>query len=96
LQKNSAGSGYRFPVMRLRTLFTAHPASVGEGYAEHLAVASGFGVRMVLGGLACLIHGVLPFLFTRTGSDMIRELHGRMVTHRRREAAANPELARAD
>jgi hypothetical protein len=76
--------------MKLRELFNAHPATVGETYAEHLVMASGFGLRMVLAGFACLVHGVLPFLFVRTGSDAIRALHTRMVTNRRRapEAAA--------
>lgn len=69
---------------RLNTLFTSHPATVGESYGEHLAHASGFGVRMILGGLACLVHGLLPFLFVRTGSAAIAELHTRMVTHRSR------------
>ena len=67
-------------------LFTEHPASVGESYGEHLAMASGFGLRMILGGCACLIHGLLPFLFVRTGSAQISELHSVMVTNRRRKA----------
>lgn len=66
-------------------LFTEHPASVGESYGEHLAMASGFGIRMVLGGCACLIHGLLPFLFVRTGSAQISELHQTMVANRRRK-----------
>ncbi|MCC7049247.1 MAG: hypothetical protein IT562_21220 [Alphaproteobacteria bacterium] len=74
--------------MSPRSLFTDHPASVGESYTEHLAMASGFGLKMILGGLACLVHGVLPFLFLRTGSNAIRELHTRMVTHRDRRAAS--------
>lgn len=65
-------------------LFTEHPASVGESYGEHLAMASGFGLRMMLGGLACLIHGLLPFLFVKTGSAQVSALHETMVTHRRR------------
>ena len=65
-------------------LFTEHPASVDETYAEHLVMASGFGVRMILGGFACLIHGLLPFLFVRTGSAQISELHTVMVANRRR------------
>lgn len=72
--------------MKTRGLFTDHPASVGESYTQHLAAASGFGIRMILAGLACLVHGLLPFLFMRTGSNAIRELHTRMVTHRRRDA----------
>jgi hypothetical protein len=65
-----------------RISFTDHPASVGESYAEHMGVASAFGVRMILGGLACLVHGIFPFLFTRTGSRIITQLHDRMVAHR--------------
>lgn len=70
---------------RLPTLFTTHPASVGETYGEHLATASGFGFRLIGAGLACLMHGLFPWTFTSTGSRAIRELHERMVTHRRRQ-----------
>lgn len=82
--------------MSLQHLFNDHPATVGETYTEHLAAASGFGLRMILAGLACLVHGLLPFLFTRTGSDAIRELHTRMVTNRRRVAESTAIPARAD
>ncbi len=63
--------------------FTEHPASVGESYGEHMGQAVCFGSRMVLAGLACLVHGVLPFLFVRTGSRTIKELNERMVRNRR-------------
>lgn len=72
--------------MPLAKLFTDHPASVGESYIEHLAMASGFGIRMILGGFACLIHGLLPFLFVKTGSRQITTLHSTMVTNRNRKA----------
>ena len=71
----------------INRLFTEHPASVGETYGEHLMQASSFGTRMILAGLACLIHGLLPFLFVRTGSSAIAALHTRMVTQRNRIAA---------
>jgi Family of unknown function (DUF6356) len=64
--------------------FTEHPQSVGESYREHLAHATGFGFRMVLGGLACILHGLLPFLFVKTGSKQIETLHGKMVVNRSR------------
>ena len=57
--------------MSLTTLFTDHPKSVDETYGEHLVMASSFGLRMILGGIACLIHGLLPFLFVKTGSQQI-------------------------
>ncbi len=72
--------------MSVRALFTTHPASVGETYAEHLLTASGFGARMVIGGIACMVHGLLPFLFRFTGSNTIRCLHQEMVVTRRARA----------
>ena len=68
--------------MSIVRLFTDHPASVGESYTQHMGQALYFGSRMVLAGLACLIHGVLPFLFVRTGSRAIAELNDRMVSRR--------------
>jgi hypothetical protein len=73
-------------------LFTDHPRSVGETYVQHLASAGRFGGRMILAGLACLLHSVFPFLFVKTGSDAVRTLHDNMVVNRRRAAIA-AELA---
>jgi hypothetical protein len=69
--------------MDLQRLFTEHPASVGETYRQHMARAAWFGVRMVLAGMACLVHAALPFLFVRTGSRAIEELNARMLATRR-------------
>ena len=71
-------------------LFLDHPKSVDETYLEHMGVATSFGTRMILAGLACLVHGLVPAWFTTTGSATIRELHRRMVTHRRRHPEAEP------
>jgi hypothetical protein len=71
--------------MRHANLFTEHPRSVGETYLEHLSSAGGFGVRMTLGGVACLVHAILPFLFTGTGSRTMRRLN--------RELSARNEAA---
>ena len=61
-----------------------HLQEVGETYPQHLQKATGFGVSMIVAGIACLVHGLLPFLFVRTGSDCIRRLHGEMVDKRAR------------
>jgi hypothetical protein len=68
--------------MDLIRAFTEHPTSVGESYGEHLLRAVCFGVRMLFTGLACLVHGFLPFLFVHTGSRTITELNHRMVVAR--------------
>ncbi len=70
----------------LRELFTEHPNSVEETYAEHMGMAFSFAGRMFLGAIACFIHGFLPFLFVKTGSATIDELHGRMVANRQQQA----------
>ena len=54
--------------------FSEHPASVGESYREHFAVATGFGLRLIGAGLACLVHACVPAWFTRTGSRAVRAL----------------------
>jgi hypothetical protein len=64
--------------MAVENPFTSHPSSIGESYGQHLAFASGIGLRMILGGFACMAHGLLPFVFTRTGSRTIVELYGRV------------------
>ena len=62
--------------------FTEHPHDVGETYGEHFGVAMSFAGPMILGGLACAVHAMLPFLFTSTGSATVRRLHDRMVVNR--------------
>jgi hypothetical protein len=57
--------------------FTAHPASVGETYGRHCRFAFGFGVRMLLRGLAAMIHALLPFLFVTTAGRTLEELSAR-------------------
>lgn len=68
----------------LMRAFSEHPRSVGESYLQHLGTASRFSGALALAALACLIHGLLPFLFVSTGSRQIRRLHEAMVTHRGR------------
>ena len=78
----------------MRLSFTEHPASVGETYLEHLAMALSFAVPMMLGAMACLVHAFLPFLCERTGSAAIAALNERMV--RNRVSARGAERLAAD
>ena len=55
--------------------FRDHPASVGETYLEHMAFAGWFASKLLLAGVAALIHAVLPALFATTAGDQIRELY---------------------
>jgi hypothetical protein len=71
----------------MRNPFTAHPGEVGESYLEHARFACRYGARMTLGGLAALLHGVLPFLFKTTGSRITRELNAVLEQSQARQAA---------
>lgn len=62
----------------LSRLFTEHPQSVDESYLQHMRFAGGFAVRLLAAGLAACIHAVLPFLFEKTASRMINDMHYRM------------------
>jgi hypothetical protein len=42
---------------------------------------------MILAGFACMLHGLLPFLFVRTGRQTIESLHEKMVVNRHRRPA---------
>jgi hypothetical protein len=66
-----------------------------------MAMAFGFGGRMLVGALACFVHAVFPWLCLTRGSETIRALHHRMVSHRvvpqrdRSAKPASPTLAAA-
>ena len=64
------------------SFLTDHLDEVGESYREHMLKAVGFALTMIVGGIACLVHALLPFLFVRTGSTRIQHLHEVMVENR--------------
>ena len=87
-----AGCKDRCIMASILDIFTKPPRSVGESYLQHMASAASFGSRMMAAGLACFLHGLFPFLFVTTGSQTVRHLHDKMITHRSRVRAA-PEWA---
>jgi hypothetical protein len=73
-------------------LFADHPRSVGETYPEHFGLALRFGLSMLAGGLACLVHALFPKLFERTGSTTIKRLYAEIVARQpSREPMAHEE-----
>ncbi|ENT04598.1 DUF6356 family protein [Brucella sp. 63/311] len=66
---------------RINRLFTAHPQSVDETYFEHMAFAGKFSLKLFGAAFAALIHAILPFLFEKTASTIVRQLYER--THNR-------------
>jgi hypothetical protein len=73
----------------LARLFLDHPRSLGLGWAAHGAGAVRIGFRMIGAGLACLVHALLPWVFTETAGRTVADLHDHM--QRRRLAAPDPQ-----
>ena len=59
----------------LLTAFVRHPQSVGESYGEHAVFAGRFGCKLLLAGMAALVHAILPFASEKTASKMVISLH---------------------
>lgn len=70
-------------------LFVDHPRSLGMSWLEHGAGAVKIGGEMIGAGLACVIHAIVPGLFTETAGRTVDRLHRHML--QRRAAAANPD-----
>lgn len=60
--------------------FLSHPRAVDESYLEHAGVAFRFSVRLLGAGLAALVHAVIPCLFERTASSMIKTMHSEIAS----------------
>jgi len=71
-----------------------HLEAVGETYLQHLHRAARFAATMLVGGLACLVHALLPFFFVRTGSDCIRRLHHLVESRVRAEPPVDEQSVR--
>jgi hypothetical protein len=69
--------------------FTRHPRSVGESWGAHLLTAWSFAGALALTAAACLIHGLMPFVFERTASRRVAALNARMSSRSRAGAASN-------
>jgi hypothetical protein len=73
-------------------LFRDHPRDVGESYVEHFRAAGSFGVKMIGGGIACVVHALVPGLFVTTGSGTVKSLYDHMVAKRDAKRRANIEM----
>tara|TARA_R110002110_G_scaffold152232_2_gene344938 strand:+ start:657 stop:917 length:261 start_codon:yes stop_codon:yes gene_type:complete len=63
---------------KIKEDFNKHPESIGETYLEHMWCCFKTSGMLTSISLVLLIHGVFPFLFTETGSSLIKDLHDTM------------------
>jgi len=74
-------------------LFVDHPHSVGESYVEHMRFAGRFGLRMIGGGIAALVHALVPGWCVTTASHTLRALNRDVIEQRRARQETPPALA---
>ena len=72
----------------LGKLFNDHPSSLGMSWARHGVGAIGIGMRMIGAGAACIVHAIVPGVFTETAGRTVVDLHAQMT--RRKAGAVNP------
>jgi hypothetical protein len=70
-------------------LFVDHPRSLGMTWAAHGIGAVAIGARLLGAGLACLVHAVVPGVFTQTAGKTVSDMYGHMT--QRKAGAENPE-----
>ena len=52
-----------------------HLNEVNETYFQHMRIAFKIGFTMLVTGVFCLIHGLIPGLFKKTGSNQIAKMY---------------------
>lgn len=79
---------------RAKAMMTTHPHAVGESYGQHFMVAMGYSGRMLTAGFCAFVHALLPFLFEKTASTMVRQMVAEMDARMAHGApAAKPQPA---
>ena len=70
-------------------LFIDHPRSLGMSWASHGSGALRISGELIGAGLACLVHAVIPGMFTQTAGKIVTRIYDHM--QQRKAGAANPE-----
>ena len=52
-----------------------HLNEVNETYLQHIRIAFKIGFTMLVTGVFCLIDGLIPSLFKKTGSNQIAKMY---------------------
>ena len=52
-----------------------HLNEVNETFFHHMRIAFKIGIIMLVTGVFCLIHGLIPGLFKKTGSNQITKMY---------------------
>ena len=55
-----------------------HLHDAGESYTQHLLFALSIAMKMLVTGMQCFLHALIPGIFKASGSNAIKELYNRI------------------
>ena len=70
-----------------RVTIREHLRDADRGYFGHMAFAFGIGGRLIGGGLAAIVHGLVPSVFPTRAGDLIYQMHDEAERERARMAS---------
>lgn len=76
--------------VKLIKAFGDHPKHAGESYLQHLFFTLKMVVVMFFTSIALLIHGIFPFVFTKTASNNFKNMNNKL---QERVAKVNESMA---
>jgi hypothetical protein len=73
----------------INKMFVEHPRSLGMTWVSHGVGAVAIAGKLIGAGLACLVHAVVPGVFTETAGRTVTGMYDHM--NKRKAGAANPD-----
>ena len=65
----------RQTLRKIKHDFNEHPNQAGETYLQHLWFTTKMAMRFLYISIVLLIHGLIPFTFTRTASQQTEKIY---------------------
>ncbi len=69
----------------LKKLFCDHPNSVKQTYLQHLWWSCCASFKALMVAIVLILHGIFPFIFEKTGSNLIIGLASKFQTGERKK-----------
>jgi hypothetical protein len=73
-----------------------HLEDINETYFEHMRFAERCGLRMMLAGFACVLHGIFPGIFVTTASDALKKLDAEIYQRKQKAKSSSSDVSLFD